>query len=184
MPRVEVLIDWVGHSKFLTKIDMSRGFWQIPIKEESKKYTAFVVASNQHFVWNVLPFGLSNSSVMLSRLVAKLLKGLGEFPDNYMDDLIICSDTFSDQLFQLKCVFERVREAELTLNPKKCEFGSARLEFLDHFTGSGQVRPLQAKLDALVSFPRPSSRKQLQSYLGLAGYYRKFYLIFLTLRPF
>ena len=62
-----------------------------------------------------------------------------------MDDLIIWIDTFSDHLFHLKCVFERVREAELTLNPKKCEFGSARLEFLGNFTGSGQVRPLQRK---------------------------------------
>ena len=105
---------------------------------------------------------------------SKLLKGLERFCVGYLEDIIIFSDTWEDHLRHLKIVFTRIREAGLTLNKKKCEFAVAELDYLGHHVGLGKVTPRQQKVEALLKFPRPTTRKQLQSFLGLASYYRKY----------
>jgi len=173
IPRIEDLVDRVGRAKFLTKVDMTRGYWQVPLDDYSGPISAFVTPSG-HFQWRFLPFGLRNAPATFSRLVVKLLKGLEKFSGAYLDDIIIYSDTWEEHLQHLNAVFKRIREAGVTLNKKKCEFGCAELDYLGHHVGRGKIGPRQQKVEALLTFPRPTSRKQLLSFLGLGGYYRRY----------
>ena len=93
---------------------------------------------------------------------------LDELLANYAD---ISSE---EHLKHLKLVFNRVREAGLTLNLKKCVFATGEVDYLGHHVGLGKVLPIEKKVEALMNFPRPTTRKQLQSFLGLASYYRKY----------
>lgn len=174
MARVEDLIDRVGKAKYLTKLDMVRGYWQVPLDEESIPLSAFVTPFG-HFQWKVMAFGLRNAPATFTRLVSRLVHGLDSFCAAYLDDILIFTDgTWQDHLKHLRIVLTRIRNAGLTLNVNKCVFGVAEVDYLGHRIGLGQVKPSEKKVQALLDFPLPTNRKQLQSYLGLAGYYRKF----------
>ncbi|KAJ3659856.1 hypothetical protein Zmor_011519 [Zophobas morio] len=92
----------------------------------------------------------------------------------YIDDVIIYSKTFEEHIEKLREVFERLRAANLTLKTKKCTFASTQVKVLGHIVSSDVIRPDPEKLAAIKNFPQPKSIKQLQSFLGLANYYRKF----------
>ena len=89
--------------------------------KESQKITA-TVTPDFHFEWKFMPFGLKNAPATFSRLVAKLLNGLGCFAAAYLDDIIIFSDTWESHLQHITTVFQRIRDANLTLNKRKCFF--------------------------------------------------------------
>ena len=173
LPRIEDLLDRVGKAKYLTKLDMTRGYWQVPLDDVSVPISAFVTPHG-HFQWRYMPFGLRNAPATFSRLVNKLLMGLEGFCAAYLDDIIIFSDTWEEHLSHIRAVLTRVREAYLTLSPKKCHFAVAEVDYLGHHVGLGRVQPRAQKVQALLSFPAPTTRRQLQQFLGLAGYYRKF----------
>ncbi|CAM5149514.1 unnamed protein product [Natator depressus] len=84
------------------------------------------------------------------------------------------SDSWAEHLEQLQKIFERIKEAGLTVKAKKCQIGLNRVTYLGHQVGQGTIKPLQAKVDAIQKWPVPKSKKQVQSFLGLAGYYRRF----------
>jgi len=110
----------------------------------------------------------------VSRLVSKLLLGLDACCAAYLDDIIIFSDTWEEHLSHLRTVLSRVRAANLTLSPSKCCFAVAEVDYLGHNVGLGRVQPRAKKVHAVLDFPAPTNRRQLQQFLGLAGYYRKF----------
>jgi transposase InsO family protein len=173
MPRVEAMIDRVGKAKFMTKLDMTKGYWQIPVHKDSIPLTAFVTPHG-HYQWKYMAFGLKNAPASFSRLITKVLKGLHEFCDAYLDDIIIFSVAWSDHLMHLKRVLKRIDEAHLTLNLRKCVFANAEIDFLGHHIGINGVQPRLKKVEALLRFPQPVNKKQVQSFLGLAGYYRRY----------
>ena len=143
------------------------------IDEESIPITGFVTPFG-HFEWNFMPFGLRNAPATFSRLAAKLAKGLESFSAAYLDDFVIFSNTWSEHLDHIRQVLSRIRQAGLTLNIAKCEFAKAEIDYLGHHIGLGKVQPRAKKVEALLHFERPTTRKQLQAFLGLAGYYRRF----------
>lgn len=112
LPRVEDLIDKVGKAKYMSKIDMTRGYWQVPLDLESRPLCGFVTPFG-HFQWKVMAFGLRNAPATFSRLVSKLLTGLEEFSAAYLDDIIIFSDSWDDHLKHLRAVFQRIQNAGL-----------------------------------------------------------------------
>jgi len=173
LPRVEDLLDRVGQARYLTKLDMTRGYWQVPLDEESVPISAIVTPFG-HYQWRYMPFGLRNAPATFSRIVAKLLRGLDDFSGAYLDDIINFSQCWEAHANHLRTVLTRIRDAHLTLSPTKCQFAAAELDYLGHHIGLGRVQPRQKKVEALLTYPAPQSKKQLQSFLGLAGYYRKF----------
>jgi len=126
LPRVEDLIDRVGRTKFLTKLDMTRGYWQVPLDDPSVPISVFVTPFG-HFQWRYMPFGLRNVPATFSSLVSKLLMGLDGFCTAYLHDIIIFSDTWEEHLDHLRTVLSRIRSANLTLSPSKCFLHSLRL---------------------------------------------------------
>ena len=173
LPRIEDLLDRIGKSRYLTKLDMTRGYWQVPLDDVSVPISAFVTPYG-HFQWRYMPFGLRNAPATFSRLVSKLLMGLESFCAAYLDDIIIFSDTWEEHLVHIRAVLTRIRSANLTLSPSKCHFAVAEVDYLGHHIGLGRVQPRAQKVQALLDFPAPTTRKQLQQFLGLVGYYRKF----------
>jgi hypothetical protein len=120
-----------------------------------------------------MPFGLVNSGATFSRIMRVLLEGMTRV-HNYIDDILIHTVTWKEHLERLVEVFQRLREANLTARPTKCYVGFDEVEFLGHIVGKGQMKPRPSKLEAIQQFKRPETKKQLRSFLGLAGYYRRF----------
>ncbi|CAM4435030.1 unnamed protein product [Caretta caretta] len=173
MPRTDELLEKLGRAQFISTLDLTKGYWQVPLDESAKERSAFITHLGL-YEFNVLPFGLRNAPATFQRLVDGLLAGLGEYSAAYLDDVAIFSDSWADHLEHLQKVLERIREAGLTVKAKKCQIGLNRVTYLGHQVGQGTISPLQAKVDAIQKWPVPKSKKQVQSFLGLAGYYRRF----------
>ena len=97
MPRIDDLIDKVGKAKYLTKIDLSKVYWQVPMDEETIPMYAFVTPFG-HFQWMFMPFGLRNAPATFQKLVQKVLLGLNKFTAAYLDDILIFSESWHEQL--------------------------------------------------------------------------------------
>ncbi|CAM5130705.1 unnamed protein product [Natator depressus] len=173
MPRTDELLEKLGRAQFISTLDLTKGYWQVPLDESAKEMSAFTTHLGL-YEFNVLPFGLRNAPATFQRLVDGLLAGLGEYAVAYLDDVAIFSDSWADHLEHLQKVLERIREAGLTVKAKKCQIGLNRVTYLGHQVGQGTISPLQAKVDAIQKWPVPKSKKQVRSFLGLAGYYRRF----------
>ncbi len=173
MPRVEDLVDKVGKAQFLTKIDLTKGFWQIPLDEKSRDIAAFVTPFGR-YSWNFMPFGLKGSPSTFERCMCKALKGYEDFVGIYLDDILIFSMCWSDHVKHVGVVLSRLSECGFTLKLNKCEFAKNEIDYVGHRIGKGLVKPLEAKVKSLINFPRPTNKKQVLSFLGLAGYYQKF----------
>ena len=121
-----------------------------------------------------MPFGLRNAPATFERLVRRILSGCESYTGSYLDDIIIFSSSWSEHLWHIQQVLNRIRSAGLTVKKSKCVFANAEVEFLGHKVGLGKVEPRYKTVQALIEFPRPSDVKQVRSFLGLAGYYRRF----------
>ncbi|CAM4707457.1 unnamed protein product [Lepidochelys kempii] len=121
---------------------------------------------------NVLPFGLWNAPATFQRLIDGLLEELGDYTVTYLDDVAIFSDSWAEHLEHPQKVFERIREAGLTLKAKKCQTDLNRVTYLGHQAGQRTINPLQAKVDAIQKWSVSKSKIQVQSFLGLVRYYR------------
>lgn len=173
MPRVEDLIDKVGNATFISTLDLTKGYWQVPVASEDRAKTAFITP-NGLYHFTRMPFGLQGAPATFQRMVDHLLDGLGDFAGAYLDDIIIFSTSWKEHMDHLSAVLERIVNAGLTVKRKKCQFAMAECVYLGHRVGSGKVRPEDLKIKAIQDFDIPITKRQVRSFLGLAGYYRKF----------
>ena len=173
MPRIDNLIDRLGKAKYITTIDLTRGYWQVPVAEASRSKTAFTTLLGL-FQFRVMPFGLHGAPATFQRMMDRLLDGLGDFSGAYLDDLVIYSTSWQEHLEHLRTIMERLRGAGLIAKPSKCQFGMSHCVYLGHIVGNGVVRPEPSKIESVQSFPIPQVKKQVRAFLGLTGYYRKF----------
>lgn len=120
-----------------------------------------------------MPFGLKNAPSTFQRLIQSILGDVSNC-NVYLDDLVVYSDNWSSHMTSLKTVFQRLADASLTLNLSKCEFGKAMVTYLGKQVGHGQVRPIEAKISAIINFPAPTTHRELRHFLGMVGYYRCF----------
>ena len=173
MPRIDELIDKLGKSSFISTIDLTRGYWQVPVAKEDRHKTAFATPYG-FYQFNVMPFGLQGAPATFQRLMDQVLQGLEEFSAAYLDDVVIYSETWEEHLEHVRRVLQKLREAGLTVKMKKCQFGMSHCLYLGHMVGSGDVRPEPTKVLAVKAFPVPTTKKQVRVFLGLTGYYRRF----------
>ena len=172
MPDPDHLFANLAGSNYYTKLDMSRGYWQVPLDEKSKQYTAFATDEGL-FQFKVMAFGLVNAPATYNRLMRKVLQGMRGV-GHFLDDILIYSSSWDDHVKQLKGVLERLQGAGLTARPSKCYIGMQRLDYLGHVIGKDVVQPQPGKVEKLRNAVRPTTKKELRSFLGFSGYYRSF----------
>lgn len=182
LPRMEDCIDNLGSAQFVSKLDLLKGYWQVPLTPRASEISAFVTPDS-FMQYRVMAFGLRNAPATFQRLVNTVLAGVSNC-SAYLDDLVVYSMSWSEHLSLLGTVFQRLETASLTLNLAKCEIGKATITYLGKQVGQGQVRPVEAKIAAILEFPAPSTRRELRRFIGMAGYYRNFCRNFSTVaRP-
>ena len=172
LPRIDTLIDEVANAKFVTKLDLLKGYWQIPLTERAKDISAFSNGNNL-YRYLVCPFGMRNSGCTFQRFMDIVIRGL-EHTKVYVDDLIVYSSTWSEHLDAIRTLFERLKKHNLTVNLVKSEFAKATVQYLGHVVGQGHILPLTAKVQAISAIVPPTNRKALARIIGMIAYYRKF----------
>ena len=173
MPFIEDILDTLSSAKFMSKVDLNKGFHQIPIRKEDMEKTAFCTPWGK-FQFTRMPFGLRNGPAVFQRLMDNLLHDDLDFSRVYIDDIVVFSTTWDQHCKHLGMVLERLKRAGLTANVTKCQWGQVRCEFLGHMVGEGKVSPAECKILALKDYQQPITKKNIRQFLGLAGYYRKF----------
>ncbi|XP_075737410.1 uncharacterized protein LOC119162224 [Rhipicephalus microplus] len=179
IPRSDELLAAVGTKRFFSKLDFAKGYWQVPLALEARPKTAFATVSG-HYQFCYMPFGIKTAPAVFTKLMRRVLS---DVPDvaYYYDDVLVASTTWEEHCRTLREVFIRIGKAGLTVKPAKCEIGMQQISFLGHQIGAGELSPLSGTLDKIQRAPRPTTKRQVRSFLGLAGYYREFISDYATL---
>ncbi|XP_076054461.1 uncharacterized protein LOC143033145 [Oratosquilla oratoria] len=172
LPRIDDVIDDVGSARWVTKLDLLKGYYQVRLTERSRAISAFVTPEGL-YEFSVLPFGLRNAPATFQRLMNRLTAGM-DGVRCYLDDIVVFGDTWELHLSRLKSLFAVLAANNLTVNLAKSEFGHARVTFLGHVVGQNEVRPVAAKIAAIQQYPAPDDKKAVMRLIGMAGYYRRF----------
>lgn len=179
LPRIDDCFDSLGGAVWFSTMDLSSGYWQVEMEEESKAKTSFVTSRNGLYQFRVMPFGLVNAPGTFERLMEEVMRGMQwEECLIYLDDIISFGRTFEEELDRLVRIFDRLKVANLKLKPSKCQFFQEQVEFLGHVVSRDGITTSSDKIQAVRDWPEPKNLKELRSFLGLCSYYRKFILGF------
>jgi hypothetical protein len=174
IPRIDDALDALSGAKLFSTLDAWTGYWQVPIAEEDRAKTGFVT-KNGHWEWIAMPMGLTNAPATFQRVMNLILHGLNwKSCLVYLDDIIVFSSTFDEHLERLGQVLDKLEEANIFLKLPKCTFCTDTVEYLGHIVSSQGVMPDPKKIERLQGMKSPSNIKEVRSFLGLAGYYRRF----------
>ena len=174
LPRIDATLDALAGTKWFSTLDLLSGYWQVEVAEKDRPKTAFCTTEGL-FEFKVMPFGLCNAPATFQRLMDLLLAGLQwSHCLVYIDDVIVLGKSFPSHLEKLSIVFDRLRTAGLKLKPSKCHFLQQKVQFLGHVVSSEGVTPDPSKIEKVADWPTPTTTKEVQQFLGLASYYRKF----------
>ena len=181
LPRVDDLLDSLQGACMFSTLDLRSGYWQISMEPKDREKTAFITPDG---LWEFvrMPFGVSNGCATFQRATEIILSGLNyETCLCYFDDVIIPSNSLEQQCKRLTLVLERFRKHNLRVKASKCMFGADKVTYLGHVVSAKGVHTDPAKITAVAALPDPKTVEQVRSFLGLAGYYRKFIPQFATL---
>ena len=181
IPRLDDMLDELSGSIVFSKIDLRSGYHQIRMKLGDEWKTAFKTKFGL-YEWLVMPFGLTNAPSTFMRLMNEVLRSfIGRFVVVYFDDILIYSRSLEEHLDHLRAVFNALRDAHLFGNLEKCTFCTDRVSFLGYVVTPQGIEVDQAKVEAIHSWPVPCTVTQVRSFLGLAGFYRRFVKDFSTI---
>ena len=174
LPRIDELLDQLKGASWFSKIDLASGYHQIPIAKSDIMKTAFRTRYGQYeFV--VMPFGLTNAPAAFMRLMNEVFHDyLDKFVIIFIDDILVYSKSKEEHKEHLRLVMERLRNQKLFAKSSKCSFWKREIGFLGHIVSGEGVAADPEKVQAIREWPRPTTVTEVRSFLGLAGYYRKF----------
>ena len=158
-------------ARYISTIDLGSAYHQVPLTKSSRPLTAFTVPGLGLFQFRRMPFGLSNACATFQRLIDKILaSALQPSAFAYLDDIVIASRSWEEHKSHLRLVLERLREAGLTINRKKCNFCKPEVRYLGVLVNKNGFRPDPAKIAPIMEYPAPKNLKQLRRYLGMASW--------------
>ena len=173
MTTLEEILEKVGVSKVMTKLDLAKGFYQVEVEPLSQDKTAFISPFGK-FQFLRMPFGLKNAPATFQRLMEVVLADCNDCSAPYIDDIVVFSMSVEEHVQHLRRVLGALRKYGLTIKEEKCQFGREKVEYLGHVIGGGQLAVPAHRAEAMSEFLQPRTKKQLRSFLGAAGYYRQF----------
>ena len=173
MVTLEEILERVGNSRVMSKLDLAKGFYQVEVEPTSREKTAFICPFGK-YEFTRMPFGLRNAPAVFQRCMEVVLSECYEFSAPYIDDIIVFSGNGKEHVGHLRQVLNELRKYGMTVKEEKCEFGKSRVEYLGHVIGGGELAVPAHRAAAMADFILPKTKKQLRSFLGAASYYRKF----------
>ena len=172
IPRMDELLFSLKGCRFFSTVDAQKGFWHIPVSEDSRALTAFRTRSGV-YVWNVMPMGLTNSPASFQRFMSECFHDMN-FVRIYIDDIIIFSRTAKEHLEHLEAVLERCAAKGITLKASKCHFLKQKLKILGYYISADGITQDPEKLESIKEFKRPSNVRSLRRFLGMIQFFRMF----------
>ncbi|GJW31826.1 putative reverse transcriptase domain-containing protein [Tanacetum coccineum] len=174
LPRIDDLFDQLQGSRYFSKIDLRSGYHQLRVHEDDIPKTAFRTRYG-HFEFTVMPFGLTNAPAVFMDLMNRVCKPyLDKFVIVFIDDILIYSKSKEEHEVHLRLVLELLRKEKLYAKFSKCEFWLEEVHFLGHVVNQGGIHVDPGKIEAVKNWKAPTTPSEIRSFLGLAGYYRRF----------
>ena len=174
LPRIEDLFDQLHGAAVFSKIDLRTGYHQLRIKKEDVQKTAFR-SRYGHYEFTVMPFGLTNAPAAFMDLMNRVFRPyIDKFVVVFIDDILIYSKNEKEHEEHLRIVLETLREQQLYAKLKKCDFWMKNILFLGHVISEKGIAVDPEKIEAVISWKAPRNVTEIKSFLGLAGYYRRF----------
>ena len=172
VPNIQDFSTNLNGCNIFSKIDLVKGYYQVPMNEADIEKTAIITPFGL-FEFVKMPFGLMNSGCTFQRLMDRVLSGL-PFCFVYIDDILIASPDPRTHVTHLRQVLSCLRDAGMVINPAKCELGKSSVDFLGHHVSAAGISPLPERVAAVSNFPPPKNRKDIQRFLGMINFYRRF----------
>ncbi|GJX35542.1 putative nucleotidyltransferase, ribonuclease H [Tanacetum coccineum] len=174
LPRIDDLFDQLQGSQFFSKIDLRSGYHQLRVHEDDIPKTAFRTRYG-HFEFTIMPFGLTNAPAVFMDLMNKVCRPyLDKFVIVFIDDILIYSKTREEHVEHLRLVLGLLKKEKLYAKFSKCEFWLREVQFLGHVINGDGIHVDPSKIEAVKNWKAPRTPTEVRSFLGLAGYYRRF----------
>ncbi len=172
LPNMADLAARLDGCRVFSKLDLRKGYLQVPVVAADIAKTAIITPFGL-FEFTRMPFGLRNAGMTFQRLMDTVLGGL-PFAFVYLDDILVASSDEKSHWLHLQAVFSVLQQNGLIVNPEKCLLPCSTVDFLGHRLSASGIGPLPSRVQAIAEFPRPATVKQLQAFLGLFNFYRRF----------
>ena len=173
IPQTDHMLSKMAACNWITCLDCTSGFWQIPMKE-SDIYKTAMVTHHGLWEWMVMPFGCKTASQSFQRVMDDLLRPHSNYAHAYIDDTAVYSKSWKMHMIHLEKVLKAFLESGMTLKLSKCKFCQSQVKFVGHMVGSGTRTVVQSKIDAIMAIPEPQTKKLLRSFLGMCNFYRAY----------
>ena len=177
LPDVQDILDNCKDAKFLTQLDLAAGYWGIQLDPDDSEKTSFSVP-NGKYEFVRMPFGLKNSQATFQRIMDELVITVRRDNINdvtaYVDNIVIASKSFQDHITALEEVLKWLTESNLSLRADKCQLGFKEMQLLGYIVNGKRVRPDPVNVEKLKNFPIPRTKRQIQRFMGIANFNRKF----------
>jgi cleavage and polyadenylation specificity factor subunit 1 len=172
LPNMADLAARLDGCTIFSKLDLRKGYLQVPVAPANIAKTAIITPFGL-FEFLRMPFGLRNAGMTFQHLMDSLLGNL-PFAFVYLDNILVASPSAAEHQHHLAAVLSVLQDNGLVVNAEKCTFCQPSMEFLGHSIGPSGIRPLPSPVQAIPDFPRPVTVRQLQAFLGLFNFYRRF----------
>ena len=174
LPRIEDLFDQLRGASVFSKIDLRSGYYQLRVKEVDVPKTTFRTRYG-HYEFIVMPFGLTNAPAAFMDLMNRVFRPyLDQFVVVFIDDILVYFKDAQEHEHHLRIVLQTLRENQLFAKLSKCDFWLKEVSFLGHIVSVEGIRVDSVKIEAIVNWKPPRNVTEVRSFLGLAGYYRRF----------
>ena len=175
LPRICETLESLAGAAHYSTFDLNSGFWQVPMDDASKQYTAFTLGRMGLYECESMPFGLCNAPPTFQRLMQNCLGELNlTYCLIYLDDVIVFSEMPEEHLLRMRVVFNCLREHGLKLKPSKCDVFKTEINYLAHHVSKEGVRPSKKNLESIAQCPPSNTYTKVKSFVGLVGHYRCF----------
>ena len=172
LPNMDDLLSSLKGSRVYSTLDLNKGFHQLKIDGASTKKTAFSF-NNNHLEYTRVAFGLTNAPGFFQKMMQVVLSGIGiEEVIIYIDDFLVHTSSVEKHLEVLRKVFSRLKTYGLKIKPQKCRLMQSKVSYLGHEIKEEGITPLEARIGAIVNYPRPSTPRQCKRFTGMISFYR------------